>query len=103
MINIIGFVIRKLKSLYTIYMNKWILTKVGRNGKNSKIVYPFKIIGPENIYLEEGASIGMGATIFTKKAKVYSGKKSFSGPNLTMISGDHPYQIGMYMLDIVKK
>lgn len=99
----IGKMIRNLKLCHSIYMTQWIKNQVGYNGKNAVINYPFFILGSENIFLEDGANIGAGSTIFTTRAKIYIGKNTFSGPNLTMISGDHPYVTGQYMLHISKE
>lgn len=101
-ILIFGELFRKLRSLDTIYMTNWIKKKLGHAGVKSRIHYPFFILGAENIYLEDGVSIGAGSTIFTTRAKIYIGKNTFSGPNLTMISGDHPFIVGEYMLNISK-
>lgn len=101
-IKFIGYFLRKIHIVFTEYMCIWIVQRLGKAGKNAAIHYPFNIIGENNIYLEDGVNIGAGSTIFTKKAEIFIGKKSFSGPNLTMISGDHPYLPGIYMLDMRK-
>lgn len=98
----IGGLLRRLQLIHSLYMDTWILKRLGSAGIKSAIHYPFNIIGANNIYLEEGVSIGTGSTLYTKKAKIHFGKNSFSGPNLTMISGDHPFMPGIYMLDLRK-
>ena len=60
------------------------------------------IFGYENIFVEDGVNIGAGSTIFSTRAKIRIGKNTFSGPNLTMISGDHPFIAGEYMINIHK-
>lgn len=97
-----GYLLRKLHIIHAQYMSLWIKQRLGKAGKNAIINYPFKVIGEQNIFLEDNVSIGSGATIFTKNAKITIGLKSFSGPNLTMISGDHPYLPSIYMRDIRK-
>lgn len=80
----------------------WISKRLGGSGVGSIIQYPFLILGSENLFLEDGANIGAGATIFSTRAKINIGKNTFSGPNLTIISGDHAFVVGQYMLDISK-
>jgi len=80
----------------------WINKRLGETGENTHIQYPFLILGSENIYIEDGVNIGVGCTIFTTRANIYIGKNTFSGPNLTMMSGDHAFIAGEYMLNISK-
>lgn len=101
-VRLVGYFLRKLNALFSEYQNKWIIKRLGKAGRNATIKFPFKIIGENNLYLEEGVNIGPGSTIYTTRAKIFIGKKSFSGPNLTMISGDHPFISGTYMLDLRK-
>jgi acetyltransferase-like isoleucine patch superfamily enzyme len=101
-INIIGEIFRKIFILYSTYMTKWITERLGGKGNNIQISYPFQIIGAENIYLEDGVNLGVGSTIFSTRAKIFIGKNTFSGPNLTMISGNHAFVVGKYMLHISK-
>jgi acetyltransferase-like isoleucine patch superfamily enzyme len=101
-ISIFGEGLRKLNILHSIYMSKWVIKRLGHTGLNTIINYPFLILGTENIHIEEGVNIGAGSTIFTTRAKIYIGKNTFSGPNLTMISGDHPSIVGEYMLHVDK-
>lgn len=103
LIFIFGELLRKFNVVYSLYMSKWILRRLGNTGKNTYIHYPFLILGEENIHIEDGVNIGAGSTIFTTRAKIYIGKNSFSGPNLTMISGDHPSIVGEYMLKVEKE
>ncbi|MEI7661395.1 MAG: acyltransferase [Bacteroidota bacterium] len=94
--------LRKLNLLHSMYMSYWINKRLGHAGVKSIIHYPFFILGEHNLYLEDGANIGAGSTIFTTRAKVHFGRNTFSGPNLTIISGDHPFIVGEYMLDVDK-
>lgn len=102
LVNILGKILNKLKICHALYKNQWIKKRLGKNGKNAIINYPFFILGEENIYLDDGVNIGAGSTIFTTRANIYIGKNTFSGPNLTIISGDHPYIVGKYMIDVSK-
>lgn len=66
------------------------------------IVPPFTIMGAKNIHIGRDVSIGRDALFMSARAKIYIGDKSFSGPGLTIITGDHPYLVGSYMRDIRK-
>ena len=101
-VKIFGKILHKIYLVFILYMNTYISKRIGKCGENAIVNYPFNIIGLNNIYLDDGVNIGPGATIYTKLANIYIGKKTFSGPNLTMISGDHPYIQGKYMMDISK-
>lgn len=76
-------------------------------GKGSIINYPFLIKGTNEytpgvkyIHIGEGVSLGSGTTIFATRAHVYIGKRSFSGPHLTIMTGDHPADIkGKFIAD----
>lgn len=51
--------------------------------------------------MAENVSIGPGATIYTTRAKLIIKEHVISGPNLTIITGDHKYILGRW-LDTVK-
>lgn len=55
------------------------------------IQYPFHVNGISNISMPETSSFGIGSCIFTTKAKLVIGEYVISGPNLTIITGDHYY------------
>jgi acetyltransferase-like isoleucine patch superfamily enzyme len=101
-IFLFGEIFRKIRSLESIYMSKWIKSKLGYAGHKAHIQYPFFILGSENIFMEDGVNIGAGSTIFTTRAKLYIGKNTFTGPNLTIVSGDHAFTVGEYMLNVSK-
>lgn len=58
---------------------------------------PAKVQGIENIVAEESVRIGAGATIFSTGAKLIIKKHFISGPNLTIITGDHKYIVGRFL------
>lgn len=69
-------------------------------GKGSSIGWPFNIKGtnpytPDVKYIHIGPDVhlGSGVTIFATRAHLYIGQRSFSGPNLTIMTGDHPADI----------
>ncbi|MDR0231293.1 MAG: acetyltransferase [Dysgonamonadaceae bacterium] len=101
-IKILGYLLSKFQKILYSYKNTAILKRLGAGGKDVAIQYPFNINDAKNLFLEDGVNIGPGATIFATRAKIYIGKNTFSGPNLTMISGDHPYLPGEYMLKLRK-
>ena len=93
----IGSLVSKINIVHTVYMNKWIKKRLGKCGNNAQINYPFNVVGFQNIYLDDNVNIGKGSTIYSSDAQIFIGKKTFSGPNLTMISGDHATQVGIYV------
>lgn len=95
----IGFVVDKLYGAYVAYKTDIVSRSLG--GGRRVIGYPCKILGLKNIVMEEPVSIGPGATIYTTGAKLYIKKHVITGPNLTVITGDHKYVAGRY-LDSVK-
>lgn len=77
-----------------------VINKLLGGGKRV-IAYPYIIRGTQNIIAEEPISIGPNATIYTTRAKLIIKKHFISGPNLTIITGDHHYIVGKF-LDEVK-
>jgi acetyltransferase-like isoleucine patch superfamily enzyme len=101
-IYLLSPVLIKVKSLFDRCQEYFLFSQLGKRGDNSYIFYPFYIKGPNNLHISEGVSIGSGSTIFSTRAKIFIGKNSFSGPNLTMITGSHPYLLKQYMIDVRK-
>ena len=77
------------------YHNNSINKQLG--GGKIAIHYPFKISGAKNIVAEDNISIGAGATIYTTGAKLIIKKHFVSGPNLTIITGDHMPMVGHFL------
>ena len=77
------------------YHNQSITKQLG--GGNRKIASPFIIEGTENIIADTPMSIGPGATIYTTRAKIIIKEHFVSGPNLTIITGDHLPIIGRFL------
>lgn len=65
------------------------------------MIYPFLVQGVENIQMAEDVNIGPGSTIYTTGAKLIIKQHVITGPNLTVITGDHKYILGRW-LDSVK-
>ena len=97
---IIGKWVALLYRVYCSYCVFEVLKKVKNGG--GKIGYPFRISHPHNVEIGKDVSIGSGATFLCQRAKIVFMRKSFSGPNLTIVTGDHPYLKGFYMRDIRK-
>ena len=59
----------------------------------------FKGIG--NISIGNGSSIGQGSVLWTTRANIVIEDKVFTGPNVTIITGNHRTNlIGKYMADV---
>lgn len=103
----ISRVFGRCRSAYIQEETKQMIDSLAEFGKGSVINYPFRIKGTNTytpgvkyIHIGEGVSIGSGSTIFATRAHVYIGKRSFSGPNLTIMTGDHPADIkGKFIAD----
>ena len=65
------------------------------------IAYPYTIRGANNILASEPINIGPNSTIYTTRAKLIIKSHFISGPNLTIITGDHHYIVGK-LLDEIK-
>ena len=111
----IGRILDKINHIYAEYKSQTITTSFAEFGKGSHIGYPFNISGvnvyehfdnpndAKNIHIGKGVSLGSGITMFATRAKIYIGDKSFTGPNVTIMTGDHPFDIkGAYMADNMK-
>lgn len=64
------------------------------------IACPYNIRGVWNIIAEEPINIGPNSTIYTTGAKLLIKKHFISGPNLTIITGDHHYCVGKFVDEI---
>lgn len=95
----IGLLVSYLRKTYVCYKSKEINDLLG--GGKRRIVYPYIIEGVNNIIMDEPVSIGPGSTIYTTGAKLVVKKHVITGPNLTIITGDHKYVAGRW-LDSVK-
>lgn len=98
-LRLLGFVLSKADSLKCLYRTERCRKQLGR-GVN--IAFPAQIAGVDNIVAEAPINIGVNSTLYTTNAKLIIKKHFISGPNLTIITGDHHYVIGKY-LDSVKE
>ena len=91
---LLGTVTHKCYACMRYYENRQINKHLG--GGKRIIQYPFRIEGVDNIVASEPVNIGTGATIFTTGAKLRIEQHFVSGPNLTIITGDHYPVIGFF-------
>jgi len=90
----IGKVLDKANSFYGLY-NQLKIKELTHS--EAIFEYPFKIAGAENIQVGESVSIGAGSLIFTTRAKLIIKQHFVSGPNLTIITGDHMPILGRFL------
>ena len=114
-LHYVGFLLAKLYSIYSQYKVMRVKSSFAEFGEGSHVGYPFNIVGvnvyehfdnpndAKNIHIGKGVSLGAGITMFATRAKIYIGDKTFTGPNVTIMTGDHPFDVkGAYMADNMK-
>ena len=114
-ISVIGCIANKINSIYSIWSTNQIASTFAHIGKGSHVGYPFLISGvnvyerfehendAKNISIGDYVSLGSGITMYATRAKIYIGDKTFTGPNVTIMTGDHPSDIkGAYIVDNMK-
>ena len=107
--------IRGLHSLLERSERKRAIASFAECGKGFTLGYPFLINGvnhyrtftnpndSKNIHIGEDVHLGAYITIFATRAKVYIGDHSFTGPHVTIMTGDHPTNIiGKFMKQTTK-
>ena len=72
-------------------------------GGKRKIDYPFTIVGIRNFHVAENVGIGPGSTIYCTSAKITIDRHFMAGPNLTIMTGDHDWQVGRFIDSIGEK
>lgn len=100
-IRILGPFMDKVFRLVSIYKTLSINDMLGKGERT--IAFPYTIRGIENIIAESPINIGPNSTIYTTGAKLIIKKHFISGPNLTIITGDHHYMIGKFVDEISEK
>lgn len=76
----------------------------GECGSNVVVSSNCKFSGIDNIYLGSNIVLGSETMIMTTKANVYIGDYVFFAPKVSVISGDHRYDVlGEYMLNVKDK
>ncbi|GAA6468080.1 acyltransferase [Bacteroides thetaiotaomicron] len=74
----------------------WYKVQIIREIIGVKGAYPYIISGAHNIIAEEPISIGPNSIIYTTRAKLIIKSHFVSGPNLTIIMGNH-YMVGKFL------
>ena len=70
-------------------------------GKGVHIAEKSNIKGNKNICIGDDSVIGPGTVLWTTGAQLSIGKKVITGPNVTVITGDHRTNlVGRYMADV---
>ena len=90
-----GYIFEKCYTIYSIYQTYKVSKDLG--GGNRRIGFPHNIRGIHNIVADDNIGIGIGSTIFATRAKLIIKQHFISGPNLTIITGDHMPIVGMFL------
>lgn len=102
-VRCLGWVTSKFVTAYALYDSNRVLKSIGGSGTHRRIGYPFKIRGVDNIIMEDYVSIGSGSTIYSTRAKLVIKSHVIIGPNLTIITGDHKYEVGYFIDTTIKR
>lgn len=94
---LIGYISHCFSKASHYYMTRRI-TKL--MGEGRIIQYPYHISGLSNLTCGESCNIGKGSVIMCTRSKVIIKGHFVSGPNLTVIAGNHMSTIGRYLDDI---
>ena len=92
---LIGFVSHCLSQANHYYMTRRITKQ-----KRGVIQYPYHISGIDNLFFGESVNIGKGSVIMCTRSKVIIEGHFVSGPNLTIVAGNHMSAIGRYLDEI---
>ena len=105
--RIIGYIIGRLITLFRgiknrifRYFLKFSFKSIGKNVKfNNEDRFTYK-----NISLGNDVYIAPGAFFLSSDSEIFIGNKVLFGPNVTIITGDHPIDLrGKYIYDIHEK
>lgn len=89
------------KAAYKLLREPFIKGAFRSCGKHVHIAEKCDFKGIENISIGNGSSIGRGSVLWTTRANIIIGKKVFTGPNITIITGNHRTNlVGKYMADV---
>lgn len=108
----LGGILKKMHSGYVHSVTKDCISSFASFGEGSSLAYPFSVSGvnryekfddpndAKNIFIGKGVKLGQYITMYATRAKIIIGDRTFTGPNVTIMTGDHPYDIkGKYMAD----
>lgn len=92
----------KTKRVFYKILFSWIpKISLGKRGKKVSVGMGFKADGIHNIYIDDFVSIGENALFMTTRAKIIIKDHVMFGPRVTILTGNHRYDLpGEYMWDI---
>lgn len=91
-----SFILSGLYDIFKSYMK-------GVSKYNARINPPFFCSNPDHVFIDENVSIGRNASFICGLAKIYIKHHSYSGPNLTIVTGGHMMQVGKFSIDITSE
>jgi acetyltransferase-like isoleucine patch superfamily enzyme len=82
-------------------LNSWEDNRKYKN-KAPDVFIPEHVVvsNPDNLILNEGAELAANSLIMNINAKVIFGRYAGTGPNLTIIAGNHMSSIGKFLLQV---
>ncbi|HIX06486.1 MAG TPA: acyltransferase [Candidatus Fournierella pullicola] len=78
-----------MKIPFKLFREPLIKRAFAKCGTNVHVAQGCSIKGIENIFVGDGCTIGPGAVLWSTRAKIFIGEKVITGPNITIITGDH--------------
>jgi acetyltransferase-like isoleucine patch superfamily enzyme len=78
---------------YKVFVEWTIKVSLGRCGKRSRILHGFSCYGIKNTFLGNRCSIGENCRILATRAKVVFGDDVIFGPNVTIVTGNHRFDV----------
>ena len=113
--EMIGTILRKIHSFYAREEQRRIVSTFAECGKNFTLGYPFLVNGvnhydrfdnpsdARNIHIGNDVHLGAYITMFATRAKIYIGDHTFTGPYVTIMTGDHTMDVkGQFMKQTFK-
>ena len=76
--------------------------KIGYIGSNVKFPRDMIIAGGQNVEIHSSTSLGKGAVLFAKNAKICIGHNVIASHSLKIITGDHERRIGVFCNEITE-
>ena len=102
-ISFIGKLLANIENLRLRFVNYYKLCSLGKHGVNCHIEGGVNI-AYRNIYLGDNVFIPSGATFLSSNAKILIGDNVMFGPNVTIVTGNHRFDVvGTYMVDVKEK
>lgn len=92
--------LRKIVSQYFVYGGG---NRFASFGEKSNVEVPVTVNNPSNIFIGDNVSIGEGAVLFATLAKIVIKSNSFSGPHLSIITGDHMMKVGVFAKNVTNE